>query len=273
MGKAMYFDAHVHSAASPDSEADPMEIIAALKSKGLGVTFTEHADFVTPIKGRDMTATDVPRPKWGVDFICDFDMYPARYRHLRSDTALLGLEVGLTAAFLPLNTQVADNDYDFVLGSIHYVDGIDVYYDASKVDAETFCRRYLTYSLEMVEISGFFDSFAHIDYVARYSENISGHFYYYNYPKEFDALLKALADRELALEINTSRLGCESAIRQLIPIYKRFRALGGKHVTIGSDAHQLQGLGRYHDKAVDMAKIVELTPVYYKNRKPIICGA
>ncbi|MCL2406146.1 MAG: PHP domain-containing protein, partial [Defluviitaleaceae bacterium] len=160
----MYFDAHVHSAASPDSEADPIEVILALKSKGLGTTFTEHIDFVTPTQGRDFTAHDAPKSKHNVDFICDFAIYPSQYRKLRSGTVLLGLEVGLTAAYLELNTQQANNDYDFILGSIHYVDGIDLYYNAKNMETESFFRRFLTYSLEMVELSGFFDSFAHIDY-------------------------------------------------------------------------------------------------------------
>jgi len=265
----MYFDAHVHSMASPDSETEPASAIAALKAKGLGATFTEHVDFVTPTEGRDYTAGDAPQI--ARDFICDFDIYPGKYRHLRSDTVLLGLEIGLTAAYLPLNTQVASNDYDFILGSIHYVDGIDLYYDASKMEAESFCRRYLTYALEMVELSGFFDSFAHIDYILRYCKDAGKFFLYKNYPKEFDALLKALADRDLAMEINTARFGDDSAVGQVLPIFKRFKELGGKYVTIGSDAHQVWALGRYHGKAVGLAAMAGLTPVYYKNRKRLIC--
>ena len=274
MGKAMYFDAHVHSMASPDSETDPVQAIRFLKSKGLGITFTEHVDFVTPTVGRDFTANDLPQSYYGTDFVCDFDMYPARYRHLRSDSVLLGLEVCLNAAFLPLNTQtVADNDYDFILGSVHYVDGIDLLDDkaTSKIGADAFCRRYLTYAFDMVELCGFFDSFAHIDYIVRYYEPARKLFYYSNYPKEFDALLKALADRELALEINTSRLGEDGMARRLLPVYKRFKELGGRYVTIGSDAHQLGALGRHHGKAVGLAAAAGLTTAYYKERKRYIC--
>jgi len=248
---------------------DPIDAITALKSRGLGITFTEHVDFVTPVAGRDTTATDAP--KAAVDFVCDFDVYPADYRHLRSDSVLIGLEIGLTAAYLALNTQVADNDYDFILGSIHYVEGIDLYSSTSKMEAESFCRRYLTYSLEMVEISGFFDSFAHIDYITRYSEKTRKFFHYKNYPKEFDALLKALADRDLAIEINTAQFGNDRVVGQLLPIYKRFKDLGGKYVTIGSDSHDLWALGRYHDKGVGLARMAGLTPVYYKNRERLIC--
>ena len=265
----MFFDAHIHSMASPDSEMDPVDVVLALKSKGLGTTFTEHVDFVTPTKGKDLTATDAP--KGAKDFVCDFDMYPARYRYLRSNSVLLGLEIALTAAYHELNIQTASQDYDFILGSIHFVDGYDIFYETSKMEAESFCCRYLTYSLEMVELCGFFDSFAHIDYITRYSEQADKHFIYHNYPKEFDALLKAIADRDLAIEINTARFANSKAAKKLLPIYIRFRELGGRYVTIGSDAHKKFALGRFYGKAVEMAKMAGLTPVYYKNRKRLIC--
>jgi len=265
----MLYDAHVHSAASPDSEADPVEVISTLKSKGLGTTFTEHVDFAFPTTGRDITANDVP--KIARDFVCDFDMYPAQYRKLRSDTVLLGLEIGLTAAYLELNTQVAGGDFDFILGSIHYVDGIDMFYDAKKYPAEEFFRRFLAYSTEMVELCGFFDAFAHIDYITRYSDDIDRIFDYYDYAAEFDALLKLLVDRGSALEINTARLGSDKAVRQLMPIYKRFRELGGRYSTLGSDSHDLAGLGRNFDRGLEIAAHAGLTPVYFKERKRVVC--
>ena len=269
----MHYDSHVHSAASPDSELNPVDAIIALKSKGLGVVFTEHADFATPITGKDPSATDAPKSL--SDFICDFDIYPSQYRGIKqkygSDSVLLGIEIGLSAAYLPLNSQIADNDYDFVLGAIHYVDGHDVFHDAAKMQPREFCRRYLTYGKEVVELSGFFDALAHIDYIARYSDNIDKLFKYENFPKEFDDLLQVLADRELALEINTRRIGNNKAVRHLLPIYKRFNELGGKYVTIGSDAHKIEGLGRHYAKALDMAKMANLTPVFYSGRKRFNC--
>jgi len=268
----MHFDSHVHSAASPDSELDPYSAISKLKSKGLGVIFTEHADFVTPKNGRDEMAIDFPST--GIDFICDFDIYPSQYRSIRAKyggTALLGIEIGFSAAFLPLNTQTADNDYDFVLGAIHFVDGCDVYSQASNMEAWAFCRRYLTYGTKMVNISGFFDSLAHIDYVARYSKKINDIFRYDNFPEEFDDLLTAIADRGLALEINTSRFGDPNTVKHLTPIYKRFKTLGGKYVTIGSDSHAEWGLGRHYPKALGLANMAGLTPVYFKERKLFKC--
>jgi len=268
----MHFDAHVHSAASPDSELNPIDAIKALKAKGLGVAFTEHVDFVTPTKGKDMNAPDAPKAVLG-DFVCDFDIYPSQYRALREqDTVLLGVEIGLNAAYFSLNSQIADEDYDFVLGSIHYVDGLDVYHNSIKMEPYDFCRRYLTYGKEMVEYCGFFDAFAHIDYIARYSKGIERIFHYKDFSREFDALFKALAERDMALEINTSRFGNNKVVGQMLPIYKRFKELGGRFVTIGSDAHNMYSLGRHYAEALGLANIAGLTPVYYRGRERHICN-
>jgi len=269
----MHFDAHVHSAASPDSELNPVDAIRALKAKGLGVAFTEHVDFVTPNEGRDMSAQDAPRTTLG-DFNCDLEIYPSQYRPIRkqyADSVLLGVEIGLNVAYFPLNSQVADGDYDFVLGAIHYVDGLDIYHSSDEMEPGDLCRRYLTYGREMVEYCGFFDSFAHIDYIARYNTRVMRIFKYDSFPQEFDALLKTLADRDLALEINTSRFGNNKLVGQLQPIYKRFRELGGRYVTIGSDAHNEYSLGRYYAEALGLANMTGLTPVYYRERKRYVC--
>jgi len=268
----MYFDAHVHSAASPDSELNPLDAVRALEKKGLGVVFTEHVDFATPTKGRDITATDAPRAD--SDFICDFEIYPSQYKIIReqyADSVLLGVEIGLNVAYFSLNSQMAGEGYDFVLGAIHYVDGLDVYHSSNSMEPYDFCRRYLTYGREMVEYCGFFDAFAHIDYIARYSKGIERVFSYKNFAREFDGLLRALVERDLALEINTSRFGNNKHVEQLLPIYKRFGELGGRYVTIGSDAHNEHSLGRYYAEALGIANISGLVPVYYRQRERLVC--
>jgi histidinol-phosphatase (PHP family) len=263
----MHFDAHVHSAVSPDSEMDASTAIETLRRMNLGVVFTEHCDFVSQTEGKDMTATDAPRiPK---DFIVDFERYEKKYRPLRSDTVLMGLEFTLSAAFLPLNTQTADGDYDFIVGAVHTVDGLDLYHDAKELEPKELIRRYLTYSKEMVELCGFFDSFAHIDYICRYNPRTVAYFKYLEFPEEFDALFKALAEKGNAMEINTARFGKYNDEVQLYCLYHNFSRLGGRYVTIGSDAHKPERLGRHYKRALNMARETALTPVYYKERKCI----
>ena len=270
----MHFDSHVHSAASPDSELDPVRAILALKKKGLGIAFTEHVDFVTPTEGKDITATDAPENPHG-DFVCDFDIYPSQYKPIQReygrDNVLLGLEIGLNAAYYPVNSQLAAQDYDFILGSIHYVDGCDIYYSGASMEPYDFCRQYLIYSKKMVEYCGFFDALGHIDYIMRYCDHAARVFKYENFPTEFDALFKALAERDLAMEINTSRFGDNKLIGQLLPMYKRFKALGGRYVTIGSDSHNKHALGRFYKKGLGLANMAGLVPVYFRERVRTIC--
>jgi len=268
----MHFDAHVHSAASPDSELAPEDAIQALKSKGLGIAFTEHVDYIAPATGMDTNAKDAPKSPFDNDFAYNTNIYPSQYIHLRNpNSVLIGVEIGLNIAFHPLNSQLASHDFDFVLGAVHYVNGVDIYHSSKHMDPESFCRDYLTYSKEMVEYSGFFDAFAHIDYITRYNNGIEKIFYYKNYPNEFDDLLQAIAERELAMEINTNRMSNPNVVAQLLPIYKRFYELGGRYVTIGSDAHSIGALGRYYKNALGLASMAKLTPVYYSERKRHKC--
>jgi histidinol-phosphatase (PHP family) len=269
----MLFDSHVHSFASPDSQLNPAEAIGVCKQKGLGITFTEHIDYVTPDFGFDPAAPD--KPVQGMDFLADMNIYPGGYERFRCGSVLLGLEIGLTAYYLPLNRQTAHAyDYDFILGSIHCLDGYDMYHDGKNTFGYDRKRRMLAYSLEMVISSGdFIDAFGHIDYLSRYTPAADKIVRYDEYATEYDALLKAVAERGIAMEINTARFGkIEGLEANLARVFARFKELGGRYATIGSDAHNAGALGRRHDDAVSMAREAGLSLVYYKNRKRYGCG-
>lgn len=309
----MYFDSHVHSAASPDSEMCAEQAVAAMRAKGLGIAFTEHVDFSEENPNKDPKATDAIRGLG--DFVCDFEKYPQGYAGLRGAGVTLGLEFGLTAAFAQANATLAAGDYDFIIGSVHSVDGIELYkagtkrgvigdeyvnepyaaglHSPSKVDE---CiARYFAYAREMVEICGFFDAFGHIDYIARYGRLVAENFSYEKFAQEIDALLKSLAEREIALEINTGRFGrgygvspgntytvapepelspadLQKPVKIIRKICRRFAELGGRFCTIGSDAHDIASLGRGFAEAKEIASDAGLAVVYFKERKPVTCG-
>ena len=52
-----------------------------------------------------------------------------------------------------------------------------------------------------------------------------------------------------------------------ITLLKRYQELGGKYLTIGSDAHLPHSVGNHLDLAYHMAEKANLTPVYFKERK------
>jgi histidinol-phosphatase (PHP family) len=267
----------------------PKEAIAAVKKMGLGIAFAEHVDFAERRKcvpPRDPNSADAPR---GIgDFICDFSKYPEEYLELRGEDVMVGLEFGLTKAFLPKNKKIAEGDYDFIIGSVHSVDGVELYNAAHgnlenepfarqltsgiEINAIECIRRYLIYSREMVEISDYFDSFGHIDYIARYVPLAEKNFFYEKFAREFDALLKRISERGLALEINTNLFGGDGRPERVMQkICERFYELGGRTCTIGSDAHKIGNVAKCVDAAKTIAVSSGLVPVYFKERKAIRC--
>ena len=132
-------------------------------------------------------------------------------------------------------------DYDFVLGSLHNVSGQPDFYDISyeTADLPALLHTYFDEMLAMVQWGGF-DSLAHMTYPWRYAQGDHGIALSYDpYWEQIDAVLKALIDKGLSLELNTS--GLRQKLGTTIPdepILRRYRELGGKRVTIGSDAHR-----------------------------------
>lgn len=63
-------------------------------------------------------------------------------------------------------------------------------------------------------------------------------------PELFDKLFLLLIEQNKPIEINTRRLDDAAAVAGLLPLYKRYRELGGKYCTLGSDAHYKEHVGR-----------------------------
>ena len=52
-------------------------------------------------------------------------------------------------------------------------------------------------------------------------------------------------------------------MKELAPVYRRYHELGGKYVTIGSDAHVPDGIGRAFDRARTLAAAFDLRVVTF----------
>ena len=105
---------------------------------------------------------------------------------------------------------------------------------------------YLAELLELAELPCI-DAIAHIGYTRRYMKKAGfdlpvdmAH-----YGDELDTLLRRMRDRGLALEVNTSGLR-NPDLGETIPgadVIRRWRALGGERITLGSDAHTVADAG------------------------------
>lgn len=251
----MLFDTHMHTTFSTDSKMTIEQAIAKGQELNLGITITEHMDLGYPETNA---------------FQFDIDEYLAAYDKFRGDKVLLGIEIGMRDDCLQDNRDLAKRDgIDYIIGSIHVIDNMDIYHESfyrNHTKQEVYSR-YFKAMLDCLKCYDFIDSLGHIDYIARYARFNDPEIYYDEFADEIDAVLKVAAEKGKALEINTRRLRDERAVEILRPVYRRFAQLGGKFVTVGSDAHKPQDIGRELTRGIDLAKACNLKVVYFKNRQ------
>ena len=251
----MIFDSHMHTKFSADSEMLAAEAIAKAASLNLGVVFTEHFDYGLEIDGKDFTF--------------DAATYMNEYKNLRGEKVRLGVEVGLRESARVANENfLTQADFDFVIGSIHLVDDLDIYYTHFYIgkDKTTAYRKYFEQMAAEIERADF-DALGHIDYICRAAPYDNPEIDYATFKAEIDAVLKIVVEREKVLELNTRRFYSDRAVEELVPVYKKYRELGGRYVTIGSDAHKVAAVGNYFERALEFARELDLTPVTFCERK------
>lgn len=91
--------------------------------------------------------------------------------------------------------------------------------------------------------------------------------YYQEFREQIDMILEHLACQEKSLEINTRLFGKQEAVQELEKICRRFKELGGRTVTVGSDAHRAAAVGSRISEAYAMGIRCGLLPVIYRKRQ------
>ena len=165
-----------------------------------------------------------------------------------------------------------EHDYDFIIGSSHICHGKDPYYPAfyEGRSQEAAYREYFESILENLKVYSNFDVYDHLDYVVRYGPTKDQGYSYEMYREIFDRILTTLIDMEKGVEINTSALA--RGMREPNPcigILRRYRALGGEIVTVGSDAHKPGQIAHAFDRAAEILKDCGFRYyVVYEKRNP-----
>ena len=253
----MLFDSHVHTEVSADSEMKAQDALAAAEAQGIGLVFTEHIDF--SYQGEK-------------EFIFSPEEYWAAYEPLRGERLSLGVELGMVPGELEMaKAFLARAPFDEVIGSIHLIDGGDIYEPSTyegKTQQEIYLR-YFTLMRDMVRQNPYIDTLAHIDYIARYAPYERPDISYEVWHDAIDEVLRAVVETETALEINTRRFGDRLAMKELAPIYRRYAELGGRYATLGSDAHKKETVGAHLALAAQMAEAYGLQTVTFHERKRV----
>jgi len=232
------------------------EAIKASKDNNLGIIVTEHMDL--GLKDENKFCFHVPS-------------YFEQYNKYRSDKLLLGIELGMERDLIEEGKEVINSgEFDYVIGSIHLIDKIDLYLDEfykdkSKGEAFHIYFKNMSYNLAQYD---FVDSLGHIDYISRYASYEDPEISYDIFKEDIDEVLKVIVEKEKSMEINTRRLNDKRATTNLVKIYKRFYELGGRTVTLGSDSHNFKDIGNRLSLGKEIADYCNLKIVYYKNRRP-----
>lgn len=254
----MTFDSHLHTTFSPDSSMTIDEAIQTAKDLNLGIVTTEHLDLNM-------------NPKWVLDVKDYIGTYDEHRKKLK-DKFFIGIELGMDPRFEMENKSfICNHEFDFILGSVHTILDDDIYpkENYEKYTRDEFYRKYFRYVSECLTTHTFIHSFAHIDYPARYSPYTEQGFKFNEFSEEMSEIFKILARNNQALELNLRRFNREN-LDDFLSIYKAFKDLGGKYVTIGSDAHRKTQIGYNIKDAVEFIKSVGLKNVHFKKMDIVI---
>ena len=253
------YDYHMHSRVSFDARDTGLAMALAAKERGLTeICFTDHIDY-TP----DM------------DMVFDTAVYNAEYDDLQVPGLLIrrGMEFGLTPDnAAQLKIDLGRRHFDFVLGSVHLVDGVDIYmepYWADK-DYDTAIRLHLETTLEAVRAHEDYDVLGHLTYISKCGANPRKELLRYDDHKSiFDEILRELVKRGKGMELNTSGMDRCGGFLPTADYFRRFKELGGEIITIGSDAHDTKRVGQYAFDVCEIFKDIFGYVCTFENRKPI----
>lgn len=268
------FDCHIHSEFSHDSTAKLSDICENAKKNGIcGITITDHCDI-----HKIENVSEISHIKESVESTKgQFEI-----------KVLCGAEIG-DGFNKPELSRVAakSEDFDFLLCSCHVYEtmhsiteefkqgNFQFFKNADDAVLREFLDKYydnLLFSAKNLD----YDCLAHISFPFRYINGLAKRYNFSpkDYMNKIESVLEVAISKQKAIEINTS--GLSSDWGEFMPnrdILKRYFDMGGRLVTLGSDAHKPENVGGGIKEAVQMMKELGFKEFfYYEKRKPVSIG-
>lgn len=235
----MICDFHLHTKMSYDSDAAIDDVICSAISKDMKhIAITDHHDF-----DLDNGAFEQKNPRAYYDTI-----YGCKEKYSGKINISVGIELGLEARQAKkLYAFTSLCPFDFIIGSIHCVDGIDPYYSDfwKGLTVKEGMEKYFDAIIESLNVYDNFDVLGHMDYIIRYVLNKAESSYsYHDFHDRLDTILHKIISMGKGIEINTGSL--RRGLNTTNPseeIIKKYKEYGGKIITVGSDAHTASDIG------------------------------
>ncbi len=274
-----YIDCHTHTQFSMDSDADINAMIERAVELDLAAyAITDHCECSTWYPEEHYQNTELfDHFNYAEDFRRSVEAITAlKEKYSGKINLICGTELGQILHDTEVATIAASDDrLDFIIGSVHQIVGEkDFYYiDYEKMSMDEIYDLLERYFKEIYELcrSGIPDVIGHLTYCLRYMKqrhNICPDI------SRFDDIIaesfRELTAMDKGIEINTS--GIRQGFGDTFPDLKYvrlFRDLGGKLVTIGSDAHTVEDIAQNAADGFGIARAAGFDRLcYFKNRKP-----
>lgn len=175
----------------------------------------------------------------------------------------LPVKIGLEVDWLPgreeeIREILSPYPFDYILGSVHFIDDwpvdVSAEYGWPELNVEHIYARYFS-ELQQAARSGLYDVLAHPDLIKKFGHRIE------DPQKHYEDVVKAVVEADVALEISTA--GLHYPVAELYPAegFLHLAARRGVPITLASDAHYPEHVGRSFDEAVAAARRAGYTHV------------
>lgn len=263
-------DMHMHSSNSFDAENSVNEMCeSAIKSGLYAIAITDHCEAPVIKYGENCEYGNFDRfiPK------SISETLSAKQKYADKIKILCGIELGEPMHDMECTKRaLAYGASDFTLASVHNLkDMEDFYYiDWTKVDIYKILKLYFAELAETAQFK-YFDSLAHMTYPLRYIKEKTSKIPDLSvFCDDIDNIFKILINNNKALEINVS--GLFKDLKTTLPdetLVRRFRELGGKYITLGTDSHSVDFVGKGIKEGIEVAKSAGFTHyTIYENHQP-----
>jgi histidinol-phosphatase (PHP family) len=256
------YDSHTHTIFSYDGADSADRIIQRGVEAGLsGLALTDHFD------------PDYPDE----DTFIDLDAYresvadaASRYRdRIQVST---GLEIGVQPGETAEKCKAAAGawPWDFILASVHVADGIAIDVEKFRANRRTdqLLDAYYRTLRTVMDAFDDYDVLSHLNIMDRYVDRSQMGRDHMVLVKD---ILKTAAQRGKGIEINTSsfRYGMGDRTTPTQEMLDLYVGYGGKIITLGSDAHRGEDVGRDFQTALRMVRKAGLTQIaFFTERTP-----
>ncbi len=243
-------DYHIHTARCCHATGKMEEYLAEACSHGLKeIGYADH--FPLGLLGVVPRTQVTMNPSELEDYIADVEV-------LRSNSPGIKVKLGIEVDYIPgteelLERLLKEFPFDYVIGSIHFMEEWDFTHPIyagtyGERDIGQLYKQYFGLVRSLCK-SGLFDIIGHLDVIKKFGYRPA-----YGLEQMWDEVAGILKETSTCFELNTA--GRDAPVGDFYPDRSLLDACArqGVAVTLGSDAHSPDQVGRYFDEALSLLR-------------------